>query len=119
MSKRQALIIEDEIDLADIFVEALKSAGFETSVADTGVMALECLANNQPDLILLDLHLPGIDGGQVLQQIRADPRLVDTRVMLTTADAMFARTLEKEVDFVLLKPISFSQLRDLTLRLNP
>jgi len=118
MSNRLALIIEDEVDLADIFTEALISAGYETDVADTGALALERLANSLPDLILLDLHLPGIDGGQVLRQIRADPRLVKSRVLLTPADAVFARTLEKEVDFVLLKPISFSQLRDLTMRLN-
>jgi CheY-like chemotaxis protein len=118
MNKRQALIVEDESDLADIFAEALQAAGFETEIAGTGPLALECLASSEPDLILLDLHLPGLDGGYVLQQIRTDPRLQKSRVMLATADAMFARTLEQDADFVLLKPISFSQLRDLTQRLN-
>lgn len=118
MTQRLALIVEDERDLAEIFNEALLAAGYETRAAASGPEALEQLAQIVPDLIILDLHLPGLDGGQVLSQIKADERLKKSRVMLTTADAQFARTLEKKADFVLLKPVSFSQLRDLAMRLN-
>ncbi|MFM8321748.1 MAG: response regulator transcription factor [Chloroflexota bacterium] len=119
MSQPLALIIEDETDLGEIFSMALQAAGYETQQAFTGPDALTKLAGCAPDLVVLDLHLPGLDGGQVLKDIRRDARLRRTRVMLATADAAFARTLEKEADFVLLKPISFSQLRDLARRLKP
>ncbi len=118
MTQRLAFIVEDENDLAEIFNEALLAAGYETQAVASGPDALARLAHITPDLIILDLHLPGLDGGQVLSQIRADERLKNSRVMLTTADAQFASTLESDADFVLLKPVSFSQLRDLAIRLN-
>ncbi|MBN1148153.1 MAG: response regulator [Anaerolineales bacterium] len=117
MTDPLALIIEDEEDLAVIFAEALKSAGFATEIIDNGIAAVERLAQTTPKVIVLDLHLPGLDGGKVLRQIRADERLKETRVLIASADAAFARTLEKHADLVLLKPISFSQLRDLARRL--
>jgi CheY-like chemotaxis protein len=118
MDQPLALIIEDEADLSEIFCAALEAAGYTTRTAFTGLDALTALDECLPFIILLDLHLPGIDGGKVLAHIRADERFKQTRVMLTTADAAFAGTLEKEADFVLLKPISFSQLRDLAARLR-
>jgi CheY-like chemotaxis protein len=53
----------------------------------------------------------------VLKEIRADPRLARTRVLIATADAAMARFIEKDADFVMLKPISFSQMRDIARRL--
>ena len=70
-----------------------------------------------PALVMLDLHIPTITGEVLLRQIRADPRLADTRILLATADALRAEVLRPEVDMVLLKPISFTQLSDLAARL--
>ncbi len=114
-----ALIVEDDDKLAEIFSEAVKAAGFEEIVAENGRSALELLPSTTPTLILLDLHLPDISGSEVLAAIRQEAHLQNSIIMLTTADAWLAETLRPEVDFVLMKPISYVQLRDLASRLRP
>lgn len=114
-----ALIVEDDTKLADIFSEAVKAAGFEAIVAVNGRSALDHLPSTTPTLILLDLHLPDVPGSEVLTAIRQETHLQNSIVMLTTADVWLAETLRPEVDFVLMKPISFAQLRDLAGRLRP
>ena len=108
-----AMIIEDDNDLSIIFSEALQAAGFETEAIYTGDTALERLAVTTPDVVVLDLHLPRVAGPDILRQIRADARLVDTKVIIATAYPRMAESLQEEADLILLKPISFSQLRDL------
>lgn len=117
MSQRFALIIEDEVDLATIFSEALKAAGYATDIVHSGEKALERLAVKVPDVVVLDLHLPHVAGTDILTQIRADARLAETRVVVATADARMAEMLHEQADLVLVKPISFVQLRDLAARL--
>ena len=117
MSDKFALIIEDDIDLSTIFAEALKNATYDTEVIHDGNTALKRLATTTPDVVVLDLHLPGVDGTNILREIRADKRLSETRVLVATADARLAETLQDQADLVLVKPISFSQLRDLASRL--
>lgn len=119
MTNPLALIVEDDKKLATIFAEALHAANFETEIIQDGSTALERLAEIVPKIILLDLHLPFVSGKDILHHIRADTRLTNTRVMLTTADPLMAETLRDVADLVLLKPISFSQLRDLALRMRP
>jgi len=70
-----------------------------------------------PDLIILDLHMPGVTGEELLKQIRADERMEKTRVIIASADALRAQQLSSQVDMVLLKPISFTQLNQLAGRL--
>ena len=117
MNPGLAFIIEDEQDLATIFAEALRAAGFTTEIIARGDTALDRLAQTVPEIVLLDLHLPGVDGQEILHQIRADARLKSTKVILASADAALSQALDAEADLTLLKPISFSQLRDLTKRL--
>ncbi len=114
-----ALIIEDDLDLGTIFEAALDAAGFTVEVIRTGDAALARLRSVTPDVITLDLHLPGMSGEQVLQYIRSEPRLNSARVILTTADAAMADRLSEQADLVLVKPISFGQMRDLARRLVP
>ena len=117
MTKPLALIIEDDEKLADIFSLGLQGIGFETEVARDGMAALTRLETIVPLMVMLDLHLPGISGQEILKQIRANNRLSDTRVVLATADALMAESLRNEADLVLLKPISITQLRSLAKRL--
>ncbi|MEW6287525.1 MAG: response regulator [Chloroflexota bacterium] len=116
-----ALIIEDDLDLADIFAEALRSVGFTVEHATDGKKAQERLLNGEaPYLILLDMHLPHISGGQLLTDIlKKDSRFDKTIIIITTADARMGEAYGDLVDFVMIKPISFVQLRDLTARLKP
>lgn len=116
-----ALIIEDDEDLASIFAEALRGVGFEVELLADGAAAQERLENGPaPFLILLDMHLPHVSGADLLQNtIKRDERYADTTVIITTADARMGEAYNEQVDFVMIKPISFVQLRDLTSRLRP
>lgn len=116
-----ALIIEDDEDLASIFAEALRGVGFEVEIVADGRVAQERLKNGTPPfLILLDMHLPHVSGGDILTNIiKQEEHLAKTMVIITTADARMGDTFGEMADFVLIKPISFVQLRDLTSRLKP
>jgi CheY-like chemotaxis protein len=117
---RLALIIEDDEDLADIFAEALGGVGYEVEHLGDGKLAQERLKNGPaPFLILLDMHLPHISGGEILTKIKKDERFANTLIILTTADARMGEAYSDQADFVMIKPISFVQLRDLTNRLKP
>ena len=69
-------------------------------------------------VVVLDMHLPHVAGPDILRYIRADARLEKTQVIIATADPSMADSLREEATLVLLKPISFSQLRDLAKRLR-
>jgi len=116
-----ALIIEDDEDLASIFAEALRGVGFEVEIVADGQAAQERLKNGiAPFLILLDMHLPHISGADLLTNIiKKEDRFSKTTVIITTADARMGEAYTEQVDFVMIKPISFVQLRDLTSRLKP
>jgi DNA-binding response OmpR family regulator len=118
MDQPLAVIIEDDAVIADIFATAMTKAGYATELISDGQVALERIRSLTPDLVLLDLHLPGVPGARVLQAIRADERLKNTRVIITSADATLTQFLREEADLVLVKPIGFNQLRELALRLR-
>ena len=113
-----AFIIEDDQDLSTIFADALESVGYQVEQIKDGLQAQQRLKEDVPFVILLDMHLPHVSGADLLQEIKADERFKDTYVMLTTADARLAEVYESTADFVMVKPISFVQLRDLTARLK-
>jgi two-component system cell cycle response regulator DivK len=114
-----AFIIEDDQDLSTIFADALESVGYQVEQLKDGLIAQQRLEEKVPHLILLDMHLPHISGADLLTKIKADKRLKNTSVILTTADARMAEAYDSMADFVMVKPISFVQLRDLTARLKP
>jgi len=112
-----ALIIEDDPHLANIFSKALQAAGFETEIVSDGAAALAKLTGVQPDMVVLDLHLPNVSGKDILLKIKNDHRLAQTKVILVTADALLAESLRTISDLILIKPIGFHQLRDQAKRL--
>jgi CheY-like chemotaxis protein len=116
-----ALIVEDDEDLASIFAEALRGVGFDVELVADGRTAEERLKTGIPPfLILLDMHLPHISGADLLTNvIKKDERFAKSVVIITTADARMGEAYTEQVDFVMIKPISFVQLRDLTNRLRP
>jgi CheY-like chemotaxis protein len=116
-----ALIIEDDEDLANIFTEALRGVGFDVEHVADGQVARERLKSGTvPFLILLDMHIPYVSGADLLTNIiKKDQRLAKSIVIITTADARMGEAYNEQADFVMIKPISFVQLRDLTSRLKP
>lgn len=119
MDKPIALVVEDEYDISLIFARALQSAGYETEIVRSGDTALTWLRAAIPNLVILDLQLPRVPGTQILHYIRTDPRLADIRVIVATAHANIAATLQDRADWVLIKPVNFGQLRDLAKRFSP
>lgn len=81
MNKRILLIEDDEFIVKPLKI-ALKKEGFSLSIAGNGESALEKLQSEQPDLILLDIILPKINGFEVLKKIRSDPKIKDTPVII-------------------------------------
>jgi len=118
MNDLLALIVEDDEDAGIIFSNALHDAGFDTEIIQTGDEALIRLDNVTPDLVVLDLELPRVPGVEILRRIRANVRLTKTHVIIATAFPDMAMGLEDEADLVLVKPVSFAQLRDLATRLG-
>ena len=116
-----ALIVEDDEDLASIFAEALRGVGFDVELVADGRAAEQRLKDGPaPFIVLLDMHLPHVSGADLLTNIiKKDERFTDTIVIITTADARMGEAYTEQADFVLIKPISFVQLRDLTSRLKP
>ncbi len=113
-----ALVIEDDFDASIIFAKALEVLGFQTEVIDSGEKALERLKVVVPVIVLLDLHLPEVLGTSILRTIRADERLGETLVIIATADPRSADLVQDMADLVLIKPTTFSQVRDLAARLT-
>jgi DNA-binding response OmpR family regulator len=117
MSENRAYIVEDDPHLLKIFTEAIRKAGYLTESCASGEIFLECALEIAPDLVVLDLHLPGISGEDVLHRIRSSPEMQSAIVILATADPLVADVFREEADFVMIKPVSFGQLRDLAARL--
>lgn len=118
MKTPRALIVEDVPELAQIFTLALTAAGFRTSSVNNRMNAKQYLATETPDLILLDLNLPFSSGEKIFEEIRQIPRFDHTMIIIMTADTRRGEEMRERVDLVLHKPISFTQLRDLSNRLT-
>ena len=115
-TKPLALIIEDNEDQNLVFATALTQAGYSTESIFDGTTAMKRLTNVIPAMVILDLHIPGVNGGLLLKEIRNDPRTAKAHVIIVSADAEFAANLQAQVDLVLLKPVSFLQLSMLASR---
>ena len=76
------LLVEDDPFLIDIYTTKLKEAGFEVVVADDGKKAIALAQKEAPELIALDIVLPHVDGWDILRQIKADPQLQNTKVII-------------------------------------
>lgn len=84
MQKKRVLIVEDEESLLKLETILLTVKGFEVVGAFTGKMAIEKLATEQFDLVLLDIMLPDIDGFEVCRLIRQDPRTAGILIVMLT-----------------------------------
>jgi two-component system response regulator RegX3 len=104
------LLVEDEPGLADSVRYALDTEGFDVFVAESGVSGLESARVNQPDLVLLDLMLPGMSGLDVCRQIRSSSDV--PIIMLTAKDAESDKVagLELGADDYMTKPFSMREL---------
>jgi two-component system response regulator VicR len=113
-TKRMILCIEDEQEMIDLINLILSSRGFEIRGANGGKDGLEIIRKEHPDLVLLDLMMPEMDGWEVYQQMKADEATRNIPVIVVTARA---QSIEKvlglhiaKVDDYIVKPFSPQEL---------
>ena len=119
MEKPFALIVEDDRDIVALFRHVLDLAGYRTEIVLHGKVAAEYLATATPDIVLLDLGLPGMSGGEILAMMRADERLQKVPVVVITAHAHLVETLPVAPHLVLIKPVNIEQMSNLIQRICP
>lgn len=83
--EKHVLLVEDEPDIREAIAEAIASAGYKVSVAPNGEVGLAKALETHPDLILLDLIMPVMDGHETLRRLRQDPWGKDAKVIVLTA----------------------------------
>ena len=110
---QKVLVVEDEPDVAELVAFNLNRAGYATIIAHDGLSGLDTAWAEEPDLILLDLMLPGKDGFSVFKELRRDARTSSTPVIMLTARAQTEdriQGLEAGADDYLTKPFSPKEL---------
>jgi signal transduction histidine kinase len=111
---RRVLVVDDNEDAANTMAMILKLEGHEIETAYSGVQALACMDEFKPEVVLLDIGLPGLDGFQVAKRIRAQPKYQRTRLLAMTGygqEADRQRTREAGFSGHLVKPVDFADLK--------
>ena len=88
MMKQTILVIEDQEDNRRIFRDLLTSAGYDVIEAVNGVEGVSAAETHNPDLILMDIQLPGIDGYEATRRIKANPNLQKIPIIVVTSYAL-------------------------------
>jgi len=113
MGKTHILLIDDEKFATDFLSSRLEANGFEISTANTPEAALDFLKSNSPDLVLLDLVMPGMDGHEVLKKIRSGATTKDIPVIMLTAKSVQAdkiKAFKMGLDDFMIKPYDAEEL---------
>jgi CheY-like chemotaxis protein len=113
MSEARILVVEDNDRNRKLVRDVLQHAGFEVVEAHTGELGVDLARESPPDLVLMDLQLPGIDGTEAFRQIRESPSTAAVPIVALTAFAMRAdeeRVRRAGFDGYLTKPISVRAL---------
>lgn len=109
------LLVEDNLLICEMIHERLELIGYQTSCAPSGESALEQAPSQQPDVILMDISLPGMDGWEVTEKLKANPVTRRIPVIVLTAHAMVEarqRSLAAGCADFETKPINFTRLAE-------
>lgn len=111
--RRLVLIADDHIDLATTLSILLKLVGFDVETVHNGRDAVAAAKNRRPDVLLLDIGLPGLDGYQVARQFRSDDQLKAVFIIAISGyshDMFLQRYTPGDFDHYLTKPVDFKTL---------
>ncbi|HET9594287.1 MAG TPA: response regulator transcription factor [Anaeromyxobacteraceae bacterium] len=111
------LVVEDDADIRQVMAEALESQGYEVALAPDGAVALRLAREDRPDLILLDLMMPRMDGWSFRRAQLADEALADIPVVVVSAVGP-DRLATVDADEVMVKPFGLDALFDTVARLG-
>ena len=78
------LVVDDEADFREIFGTKLRAAGFRVETAEDGVRGIDKAKKTKPDLILMDLKMPGMNGAGAVMQLKSDPTTKDIKIVFLT-----------------------------------
>jgi len=112
MPAPEILVADDEPHIVRSLSFVLRKAGFEVIEARDGQEAMDCIQNQRPCLVFLDIMMPVCDGYEICRKVRSDPELKDTRIVFLTA---LGQDTDRETgmkcggDFYLTKPFSPSE----------
>ncbi len=112
---QKILIVEDELNIIVALRFSLEQKGYDVIVAVSGEEALEKIARERPDLILLDIMLPGIDGYEVCENVRQNKKTQNTRIVFLSAmgrDVDVAKGAALAADAYFVKPFSILEVID-------
>jgi DNA-binding response OmpR family regulator len=104
------VLVEDDVDIRRLVAEALAGEGHDVESAPTAMEGLELAMKRQPELVILDLGLPDLDGMELLRMIRAVSQVPVIVVTARGADDTVIKTLDAGADDYLVKPFSVAQL---------
>jgi two-component system cell cycle response regulator DivK len=113
MTDQRILVVEDNEKNMKLFRDVLVATGYRTLEATTGAEAVDLASEHTPDLVLMDIQLPDLDGVQALQRLRADARTATIPVIALTAQAMLGdreRFLAAGFDGYVSKPVNVRDL---------
>jgi two-component system, cell cycle response regulator DivK len=113
MTGERILLVEDNMKNMKLFRDVLSATGYRTLEATTGGEAVELATKHTPDLVLMDIQMPDIDGVEALRMLRADARTASLRVLAVTAQAMQGdreQFLAAGFDGYLSKPVNIHEL---------
>lgn len=113
--RKQVLCVEDNTVNMLLVSRIVEAEGHELIKAEDGYSALDILSDTVPDIILLDINLPGIDGLELARRFKADERLAPVPLIATTAQVLVGdreRCLEAGCDDYLPKPLDIRKLRE-------
>ena len=119
MSAVTILVVEDDLANRELMVGLLESHGYQVCQAADGYTAIAMARTERPSLILMDLGLPGLDGVQTTQRLKADPVAGSIPIVVVTAHAHAGEPLARSAgcDAYLTKPINIPMLLDTVVRL--
>lgn len=119
---QRILAVDDEANVRRIVQVILTRAGYQVTLAADGVEGLDKVRAEQPDLVVLDVMMPHMDGFEMLRRMKADPEIAGVKVVMLTARAQDADIFEGErmgADLYLTKPFNPNDLLQAVNRLLP
>ena len=114
-SEKTVLIVEDEPDAAELFAEMMRVSGFRVLKTSSSTPALNLIATEKPDIIILDIMMPEVSGLDLLRQMRQESELATIPVIVVSAKSTPADikiVLEAGASTYLTKPIGFLELKE-------